>query len=286
MKSFLFMFVVVTTLYTKKGVIAFLFAKSSEFLENIFWERICMRIKDKLYMDQKELILEGPITIVAFGDSVTHGAVTAGVFDYESVYWNRLKKKLHAVKNYVPINVINAGIGGVTAKGSLPRLEKQVLAYMPDLVIVCFGLNDVNEKLEDYLEALQVIFSRCKEIKADVIFMTPNMLNTYVSEQIVDNMKAYAELTATYQNGGKMDLFMEEACKLAERMKITVCDCYSAWKELSKTQDTTKLLANRINHPTREMHQLFANMLYDIIMNGNEDVDKKTQDEDAMYKNN
>ena len=245
-----------------------------------------MRIKDKLYMDQKELILEGPITIVAFGDSVTHGAVTAGVFDYESVYWNRLKKKLHAVKNYVPINVINAGIGGVTAKGSLPRLEKQVLAYMPDLVIVCFGLNDVNEKLEDYLEALQVIFSRCKEIKADVIFMTPNMLNTYVSEQIVDNMKAYAELTATYQNGGKMDLFMEEACKLAERMKITVCDCYSAWKELSKTQDTTKLLANRINHPTREMHQLFANMLYDIIMNGNEDVDKKTQDEDAMYKNN
>ena len=29
------MFVVVTTLYTKKGVIAFLFAKSSEFLENI-----------------------------------------------------------------------------------------------------------------------------------------------------------------------------------------------------------------------------------------------------------
>ena len=33
-----------------------------------------MKILEKLLMDQGGLIENGPITIVAFGDSVTHGA--------------------------------------------------------------------------------------------------------------------------------------------------------------------------------------------------------------------
>lgn len=36
-------------------------------------------------------------------------------------------------------------------------------------------------------------------------------------------------------------------------------------EKLSETEDTTKLLANGINHPVREMHELFANMLFDCI---------------------
>ena len=49
---------------------------------------------------------------------------------------------------------------------------------------------------------------------------------------------------------------------------VSVCDCYGYWKELSKTEDVTQLLANRINHPTKEMHKLFADMLYEVIMSG------------------
>ena len=37
------------------------------------------------------------------------------------------------------------------------------------------------------------------------------------------------------------------------------------WKELSKKQDTTMMLANRINHPTAEMHALFAEELFKCI---------------------
>ena len=96
-----------------------------------------MRVKEKLYLDRAGLEEHGPITIVAFGDSVTHGALGAGVINYETVYWNLLKQKLNAVRNYVPVNVINAGIGGITAEGSLARMDKQVIAHNPDLVIVC-----------------------------------------------------------------------------------------------------------------------------------------------------
>ena len=221
-----------------------------------------MHIKDKINFEYEELVENGPITIVAFGDSVTHGSLRFGEKDYETVYWNRLRKKILEVREYVPVNVINAGIGGITAKASVARMDKQVLAHSPDLIIICFGLNDVGGPLEDYLSALKIMFEKGAASGADVIFMTPNMLNTYVSPDTAPEDLSYAAITAAYQNSGRMDAYMSAAVKLAEEMKITVCDCYAEWKKLSQTQDTTKLLANRINHPTKEMHALFADMLF------------------------
>ena len=78
-----------------------------------------MKITEKINYSVKELIENGPITIVAFGDSVTHGAVVGDEINYETIYWNRLKKKINNLRNYVPVNIINAGIGGTTAKKSL-----------------------------------------------------------------------------------------------------------------------------------------------------------------------
>ena len=88
-----------------------------------------MKIKEKINLNYEGLIEHGPITIVAFGDSVTHGAVGAGEIFYDTVYHQLLKEKINAVRNYVPVNVINAGIGGITAKGSLDRIDSQVLCH-------------------------------------------------------------------------------------------------------------------------------------------------------------
>ena len=242
-----------------------------------------MKIKEKINMDLDGLIENGPITIVAFGDSVTHGAVAPGEIDYEGVYWNRLRKKILEKRNYVPVNVINAGIGGITASRSIQRLDKQVLAHNPDLVIVCFGLNDVNNDLDKFLNSLRQIFTKIDSNGVDVIFMTPNMLNTYVAEDTPLEHLEYAKVTAKMQNDGKMDLYMEKAIELAKELNIPVCDCYGKWKEISKTQDTTMLLANRINHPVTEMHELFANGLMEIIFD--EEIERKDANS-TMYKSN
>ncbi len=242
-----------------------------------------MRIKEKINLDMEGLIQNGPITIVAFGDSVTHGALAIGEINYETVYWNRLKKKINARNDYVPVNVINAGIGGITAKGSLGRMESQVLSHNPDLIIICFGLNDVNNPLQGYLDALKEIFEKGLKSGAEVIFMTPNMLNTSVLEDTPEEYFAYAQKTAEMQNGGKMDAYMDAAVQLAKRMGVKVCDCYKKWKKLSETQDITYLLANRINHPIKEMHELFAQSLYEMIF---DDIDAMEKTENStMYEN-
>ncbi|MBO4413474.1 MAG: GDSL family lipase [Clostridia bacterium] len=225
-----------------------------------------MHIKDKIGLDLGGLIEHGPVNLVAFGDSVTHGSVGPGEYDYESVYWSRLKRKLSAVNLSMPVNAIDAGINGITAKASLGRIERDVLSHHPDLVIVCFGLNDVNGTLDEYLSSLREIFSACRSEDRDTVFMTPNMLNTYVAPDAPKEYLSYAAVTAEYQNGGRMDRYMKEACDLAQECGITVCDCYGAWKKRAETEDTTLLLANRINHPVREMHELFSSMLFDTIM--------------------
>lgn len=240
-----------------------------------------MKLIDKINMDMQGLIKNGPITIVAFGDSVTHGAVASGEINYETVYWNRLKKKINNLRNYVPINVINAGIGGITAKESLERMDKQVLSHNPDLVIVCFGLNDVNAPLDEYINSMETIFDRCQKKGAEIVLMTPNMLNTSVVEDTPKEYYEYAIKTAEMQNSGKMDLYMDAVVKLAEQKNVKVCDCYKKWKKLSETQDITYLLANRINHPTKEMHELFAQSLFEIIFEQT-DVDTKS-DDNTMY---
>ncbi|MBE7084521.1 MAG: GDSL family lipase [Clostridiales bacterium] len=241
-----------------------------------------MTLREKLNLDYEGLIANGPITIVAFGDSVTHGAVGAGEMDYETVYHHRLAKMITDKWDYVPINVINAGIGGITAKDSLDRMEKQVFAHNPELVIVAFGLNDVNGELDEYLNALRTIFSRCQERGIETVFMMPNMLNTRVVEGTEERFVGYAHVTAEMQNGGRMDKYMYSAKELALEMGVKVADCYSKWKELSKTQDTTLLLANYINHPIREMHQLFAQTLFDTIFAEGE-IEAKEK-ESTMYR--
>ena len=240
-----------------------------------------MKIREKILMERAGLEKNGPINIVAFGDSVTHGALSYGEINFETVYWNLLRKKICEVRNYVPVNVINAGIGGVDANSSVDRIENQVLCHNPDLVIVCFGLNDVNGSLDVYLSALEKIFTAFKNFGCDTIFMTPNMLNTYVAEETHPVHKDYAAKTAEMQNSGRMDKFMSAACELAKSMDIAVCDCYSKWKDLSKTEDTTKLLANYINHPKKEMHELFAQSLFEMIFPEKENF---SEQDDTMYK--
>lgn len=224
-----------------------------------------MKVKEKILLDNKGLCKHGPVNIVILGDSISQGAIIDDC-DYESVYWNRLKKKLNTLNNQIPVNMICSAIGGTTASFALKRLENGVFNHNPDLVIVCFGLNDVNGNREEYLDSLKTIFIECIRRNVNIIFMTPNMLNTYVADDTAEKFLEYAKVTADYQNSGRMDDYIYSAVNLAKEIGATVCDCYSEWKKLSETENTTLLLANRINHPVKEMHRLFADKLYETIM--------------------
>lgn len=221
-----------------------------------------------------------PITIAFLGDSVTQGCfecyltnenVLETTFDKNYAYHNYIAKIFSVLYPTVPVNIINAGISGESATDGVERLERDVLSYNPDLVVVCFGLNDCNKGFEGvnlYTHALENIFQKLVSEKIEVIFMTPNMMNTSISPHLENELVInVAKTTEKNQKDGVLDKYIDEAKKVCEKHNITVCDCYKKWKKLSECGvDITEMLANKINHPTREMNWMFAYSLVETIL--------------------
>jgi len=77
-------------------------------------------------------------TIVAFGDSITCGyGVPAGAG------WVELLPGLLNQSTSQTVAVFNAGGNGNTSAEGLKRIKKDVLAHMPGLVLVEFGMTGV-----------------------------------------------------------------------------------------------------------------------------------------------
>ena len=154
-----------------------------------------MNILKKIRAKQADLFAP-PVAIAFLGDSVTQGCfevyltsegAVQTVFEPESGYAADVRKLFALLYPGVPVQFINAGISGDNAPSGLQRLERDVLAYHPDLTVVCFGLNDAcrgDETQEEYASALDGIFTKLKEAGSEIIFMTPNMMNTRLREKL------------------------------------------------------------------------------------------------------
>ena len=213
------------------------------------------------------------VTVAFLGDSVTQGCFEVykkldgsieTVFDKQHAYSKLFADMLSVLYPSVPVNILNAGISGDNAPNGAKRLQRDVLRHEPDLVIVCYGLNDCGETVDAiarYTTALADIFSQVKAAGCELIFMTPNMMNTAISPflQKDELIVSIAKATAKKQNSGVFDAHIEAAKALCKEMDVPLCDCYALWKALAAGGvDTTELLSNKINHPTREMNRLFA----------------------------
>lgn len=231
-----------------------------------------MEILNKLAAKARDNRDAAPVTIAFLGDSVTQGCfeiynksngAIETVFDKTNAYHAHLARMLSVIYPSVPVNIINAGVSGGKAPQGLDRLERDVISHNPDLCVVAFGLNDSTkgrENLSNYTSALDGIFKKLKDAGIEIIFMTPNMMCTEVSCHLrEDNQITTALKCASVQNEGVLEMFLEAAKEVARQNGVAVCDCYTRWKKLyDNGANVTELLANHINHPTREMNNLFA----------------------------
>jgi len=238
------------------------------------------RFIKKVVAKQNDNFSNPGVSVAFFGDSVTQGCfeiykksenAIETVYDKRSAYHKYFADIFTVLCPNVPVNIINAGISGDNAPHAAKRLERDVLIHKPDLVVVCFGLNDSAQGLDGvkkYQDALSTIFDLIKESESEVIFMTPNMMCTTVSCHLTDDMsKNIASDAVKCQNDGIFDAYIDAAKEVCAKKEVTVCDCYAKWKRLASLGiNVTELLSNKINHPTREMNWLFAYSLVETIL--------------------
>ena len=231
-----------------------------------------MRILEKLAARNAETPDRAAALIACLGDSVTHGCFEVfknrfgkvdTVYRPEDGYPARLRRRLNLLYPASAVNVLNAGVSGDSAAGGLRRLERDVLSHLPDLVTVNFGLNDAmggRNALSNYRANMRALFSRILDSGAECMLVTPNRMCSYVSHALSDpDLRAIAAAAAEIQTGGALDAFVEAAREEARRLNVPIADAYRVWNRLERSgADTTALLANAINHPIPEMHELFA----------------------------
>jgi lysophospholipase L1-like esterase len=217
------------------------------------------------------------ISIVCFGDSVTEGTPCVHPEEtFPRVLERRLRSRF--AQRGVFFQAINAGVGGENTVEGLARIEQDVLAHGPQIVVVEFGLNDVRYEpdkhvpVPQFVENLGRIASAIQEIGSLVILTTPN--------PIINERHPYSQAVDYYDKWGGCNQALEEYVEgVREAGRIIparVCDIYEAFVAKAveaefrgETLDYRDLLSLQPYisfedgvHPTATGQRLIAQELY------------------------
>jgi len=111
-----------------------------------------------------------PLVILAFGSSSTEGA---GASTPDRTYPARLEARLHAAMPGVPLTVLNRGRSGEDVTEMLARLDREVIASSPTLVIWQAGANAVLKGMppETFHALMAEGLARLRATGTDVVLM-------------------------------------------------------------------------------------------------------------------
>lgn len=181
-----------------------------------------------------------PTRIVCFGDSITGAYYHTGG---ERAWCDMLGLAVQRVYPQARLEMVNAGISGNTTAAGLARMEKDVIARQPHLVVVMFGMNDVARiPLDDYVANLTTIVRRSHSAEAAVILCTPSTV---------------------YENTGrpvaKLAELSERVRKLAMEENLLVADCFAETAALKERGVLTWMLGMSDEiHPNMNGHRHMA----------------------------
>jgi lysophospholipase L1-like esterase len=158
--------------------------------------------------------------ILFLGDSITQAGVG------KNGYVTLIKSRLAETHKDLEIEIIGAGISGNKVPDLQKRLEKDVIAKKPTLVVIYIGINDVwhGEKdpargtsKEKFEAGLAEIIRKIKEAGARVVLCTPSVIGEKKS--------------GTNPLDKQLDEYSDISRKVAKETGAQMCDLRKAFVE-------------------------------------------------------
>lgn len=191
-------------------------------------------------------LLKGePVTICAFGDSITAGGDATSP---DLIYWERWVEALRKRYPKAKITAINSATGGDTTIQGLERLEEKVLTKKPDLVLVAFGMNDQNVGFvpEEKFEAnLGSIVDRIRRSTSAEILLLSSILPNPNWHWTSGQMEEYGAITG----------------RVAKAKNCAFADVLTNWKIIADRKKPEDMLSNNVNHPNDFGHWIYFEVL-------------------------
>jgi lysophospholipase L1-like esterase len=195
--------------------------------------------------------------VVFFGDSITQAGVNA------TGYITKMKNALTEKNLSSQYELIGAGIGGNKVYDLYLRMENDVLAKNPDIVVIFIGINDVWHKsssgtgtdADKFERFYTAIINKLKEKNAKIILCTP---------------PAIGERT-DYSNpqDGDLNRYSNIIRDLAKKNGLQVCDLRKAFRDYNlqnnpENKESGILTTDRV-HLNEKGNQLVADQLWPFI---------------------
>ena len=169
--------------------------------------------------DEPSVKLKKGDRVVFLGDSITQGGDS-----HDKGYVRLIRKALTEKHADLGIEVIGAGISGNKVPDLQRRLEKDVLARKPTIVVIYIGINDVWHGEKDpargtmpdaFTAGLKDVIGRCTSAGATVILCTPTMIG-----EKKDGANSLDK---------QLDEYSDLSRNLAKELKLPLCDLRKAF---------------------------------------------------------
>ena len=219
---------------------------------------------------KKRLQAEWPdndiINFVFLGDSITAGYRETPQISLHNNYSDMFMVWLNRRFPTASLNLINAGVGGWGVREGLLKLDQQVITHHPDLVTICYGMNDFLHGvgyLSEFRDCYREIIDRLQAAGiARIIMMT-----TIPYHDGSDMGKKHLAAQGINQAGPVQQAYMEAIRDMAVQARLPLADVYSAWIEAQAGFSRPDLLySNGINHPNDAGHAIIAKSLIEVFM--------------------
>jgi lysophospholipase L1-like esterase len=201
-----------------------------------------------------------PTRVLFFGDSITEMGISP------DGYITRLRSMLQSRGKADQFELIGAGIGGNKIYDLYLRMEADVLAQSPDLVVIFIGVNDVWHKRtsgtgtdpDKFTRFYEAIIARLQEKGAGIILVTPALIGEKkdCSNDLDGELNHYCQLIR--------DLAVKHQLHLVDLRK----ECLRTIAEQNSSDADRGILTTDGVHFSPAGNQLAATLFYDAITRG------------------
>lgn len=154
------------------------------------------------------------ITMVWYGDSITVGGDTSGMYNVAPnvpVYPKLVDEALKKLYPKAKINYINTSVGGMTLPWGIENVEESVNAHSPDLVVLAWGMNTAGQNVTQYKSSMKILRKLIKDKNPDCEFViVAPMLPNYEATPFVGAQSEYYKAIKQLEEEGTVMANMTE----------------------------------------------------------------------------
>jgi lysophospholipase L1-like esterase len=210
---------------------------------------------DRLPRTLAKLKAREPITLVVSGDSISEG-YNASKFTKTPPFQPAFPEltAMQLERSYgSKVTLHNLAVGGWSSSQGAADLDR-VLKLRPDLVVIAYGMNDVNGRNPEAFKAvIQGMVDRIKREtpEAEIVLIATMTGNP-------DWFATPAEMFPAYR----------DALRSLEGPGVVLADLTAVWQRLLRRKRHLDLTGNGVNHPDDYGHRVYAQTLLGLLVEG------------------